>query len=120
MTRELNAFGPDEDVHAGAVKRSAEGIRMESLAPLVERFLMTMPAVFCVGKGSRLNKVVAFHRRIAGYRRPVGAKAVVVGSTNFVGVFFARRILIGGGLDGGLCKTKGCGDDRDNEKPTQE
>ncbi len=85
---------------------------MKSLPPLVVRLLMTMGAILCVGEGPGLDEVISFHRSITGHRRLVCAEPVVVGSTNLVGVFLARLVLAGGGLDRPLNQAKGRGDDR--------
>ena len=72
---------------------------MQCLAPLVIRLLMAMSAILRVREGSGLNEIIAFDRRVPGHSKLVLAEAVVVGSTHLVGVFFARCVLAGAGLD---------------------
>ncbi len=89
---------------------------MQCLAPLVVGLLMAMSAILRVGKSSRLNKVIAFDRRIPGHSKLVCAKAVAVGSTNLIGVFFARCVLVGSILDPTLNDACGRGEDGQNKK----
>jgi hypothetical protein len=81
---------------------------------------MTMSAILRVGEGSGLNKIIAFHRRIPGHSKLVCAKPVVVGSTNLIGVFFARCILVGSSLNGAHQKAQSRGEYGHDKKGAQE
>jgi len=93
---------------------------MQCLAPLVIGLLMTMSAILCVREGPGLNKIIAFHRHISGHSKLVWAKPVVVGSTNLIGVFFARCILVGSSLNGAHKKAQSRGEYGYDKKRAQE
>ena len=89
VPRVFDAFRPDENVDAGAIKRRSKRIRVQRLAPLVVGLLVTMRAVGCVRKSSGLNEIVSFNGYVARRGELVCAKAVVVAGANLVGIFFA-------------------------------
>ena len=93
---------------------------MQCLAPLVVGLLMAMSAILRVGEGSGLNEIIAFNGRIPGHSELIRAKPVVVGSTNLVGVFFARCILVGSSLNGAHKKAQSRGEYGYDKKRAQE
>ena len=94
MAGELDALGADEDVDAGAVERSAEGVGVQRLAPLVVGLLVAVPAVFCIRVGAGGQKFFTFNGRVSGRRDIVGAEYKIVGLVDLIGVKFA---VVGGG-----------------------
>ena len=91
---EFHAFGAQQNVHALAIERRAEGVGVESLAPLVVGLLMAVAAVACIGKRAGRKKVVAFHRRIARERNAVLGEGKVVGFANLIGVRLAGSLFL--------------------------
>ena len=65
VPRKLDAFGPQQNVDAGAIERRAEGIRVQRLPPLAVGFLVAASAIRGGQKGLRWNEVVAFDVGIA-------------------------------------------------------
>src|SRR5271169_4084088 len=66
VSRELDAFGPDEDVDARAVEGCSEGVGVQRLTPLAVGFIVTMGAVFGFGESAGLNEIVALDGGVAG------------------------------------------------------
>src|SRR5208282_1666667 len=92
---ELNAFGADEDVDAGAVERSAEGVGVQGLAPLAVGFVVAVRAVFGFRESARLNKVVALNGGIARKRQVVFAEKKIVGLSYLISVILALGVFTG-------------------------
>src|SRR5271163_3096400 len=93
MARELNAFGIDEDIHARPVEGSTEGVRVQCLTPLVVGLLVAMCAVAGIGKGARLNEIIAFHLHGPRKKKLILAEAKVIGLAYFVGILLAPGLL---------------------------
>src|SRR5580704_12501612 len=100
VAREFDAFSADEDVDAGAVERSAEGVGVQCLTPLAVSFVVAMGAVFGIREGTWLNELVALGGSIAGEGKVVFAEKEVVGFADFVRVILAFRIFAGLGVSG--------------------
>src|SRR5580658_6112134 len=95
VARELDAFGADEDVDAGAVERRAEGVGVQRLTPLAVGLFVAMLAVLGFRKSAGLNEVIALDGCIAGEREIVFAEKKVVSLANLVGVILAFGVVAG-------------------------
>ena len=100
MAGELDTFGADENVDAGAVERRAEGIGVQGLAPLAVGFVMAVGAVLGVRESAWLDELVAFRGSIAGEGKVVLAEKKVVGFAYLFGVILAFRVFAGLGVSG--------------------
>src|SRR5580700_9624218 len=94
VARKFNAFGPQQDVYAGAIERRAKGVGMQRLAPLAISFRVTSSAIFRGWKSRRRNKVVANHGRITGSGNFVRPEVEIVGFAYFGGIRPAVAILV--------------------------
>src|SRR6185437_6051672 len=94
MPRILDAFGPQEDIHARAIERRPEGIRVQRLTPLAVCFLVAMGAIPRVGESPRLDKFVAFDRGVSWRGEFVFTEKEAVGSAYVGGVLFARAVCV--------------------------
>jgi hypothetical protein len=93
MARELNAFGIDQDIHARPVEGSTEGVRVQRLTPLVVGFLVAMCTVGGIGKGARLDEIIAFHLYRPRKKKLIPAEAKVIGITYFSGILLPIGLL---------------------------
>ncbi len=78
VAREFDALGVVEQIHTGSVKRLAEGVRVQRLAPLVICLLMAVGAIGGIGKSSRLDEASSLHLGIAGIKGNLLAKSKIV------------------------------------------
>ena len=95
MTGEFDAFGAQKNIHAGAVKRRAEGVGVQGLTPLAVGLLMTTSAVGSGQEGIRLDKGSAVAGGVAGRGDFAGAKVEVIGLGDLIGVGLASVGLLG-------------------------
>jgi hypothetical protein len=89
MARELDSLGVEEDVDAGAVKRSPKRIAMQGLLPLMIGLLVAVPAVRSIRKGIRLQERVAFDGSISRHRHLAFAEREVVALAYLFGILLA-------------------------------
>jgi hypothetical protein len=68
----------NQQVHAGAVKRRAEGVGMQSLPPLCVSLLMAGSAILGAGKCAGLKKALALHLDVSRRERLVFAVVKIV------------------------------------------
>ena len=86
MARELDAFGPRQNVYARPVERGSECVRVQCLAPVAVSLLMTAPAIGGGQESLGLNEVAAFYGCVAGRRNCIGSKAKIICGPNPVSV----------------------------------
>ena len=86
MAREFNPLGANENVDAGAVEGSPEGVGVERLTPLVIGLLVAMTAVGGVGKCRWLEEVSTLGGGVSGQRNLVFSEGEVVGLADHVRV----------------------------------
>src|ERR1035438_2366925 len=94
MPRELDALGSQQNVDAGSIEGRSKRVRVQRLAPLTVRLLMTASAIGSWQEGLRLNEIVAFHGGVARGRDFVGTEAEIVCSAYLGGVVLAVGGLI--------------------------
>src|SRR5580698_1601578 len=94
MAREFDSLGLGEDIEAGAVEGIAECVGMQRLPPQMIGLLVTMTAITGWQKRVRLDKGVAFHRRIAGRRDLAFAEGEVVALGYLGGVLLTHGIRV--------------------------
>ena len=82
VTRKFDPLGAKQNIHAGAIKRRAEGIGVQRLAPLVVSLLVAMTAVRSVRKSVCREKFAAFDSRVSRRRDGFGSKGKTVGLAN--------------------------------------
>src|SRR5580700_1782826 len=94
MASESNAARliTDQDVDAGAVKRSAKSVRMKRLTPLAVRLLVAGTAVLCSGKRSWLKKAFTLHLHISRSEWILNAVMEVVARGHLSVIRFAIRL----------------------------
>ena len=90
----LHALGAQENIDALAVKRRAEGVGMEGLAPLVVRLFVAVAAVASIRKCAGGEKLIPLHRGIAGEGDIVFGECEVVGFPDGCVVGFAGGRLL--------------------------
>src|ERR1039457_4460064 len=94
VPRELDALGSQQNVDAGSIEGRSKRVRVQRLAPLTVRLLMTASAIGSWQEGLRLNEIVAFHGGVARGRDFVGTEAEIVCPAYLGGVVLAVGGLI--------------------------
>src|SRR5579875_3442926 len=94
MAGKFNALRADQKIDAGAIKRSAEGIGVQRLTPLLVRFLVAMRTILRRRKGPWLDKSSALALGVPGHEGLVLAKAKIVTFTDTIGICFLDAGLV--------------------------
>ena len=97
VARKLNAFGPQQNIHARPVKRRSEGVRVQRLPPLMIGLLVAVSAILGVGKCVRIEKIAAHGRGVAGQGDASLGNGKVISLPDLVRVGLAHplRLVIG-------------------------
>src|SRR5580704_10294250 len=95
VTRELDAFGTDQDVNAGAVERRTEGVGVQGLPPLVVGLFVAVSAIFGLGKSTGPNEIVGLGGGVTRKRKVIFAETKIVGLADLFRVIRAVESAVG-------------------------